>query len=115
MATRRFDGDVNAFIAQARHIADFPDRLKRNMDAVLEAAFIDTQAEVHVISGMLKESGDWSSHTDENGDYVGEISYGGALAPYAIYELQRKGHTTLDNVMIRYSDAFEAAINEALE
>lgn len=90
------------------------DRLQRNLDGVLKQAFDQTQAEIHVESGALKASGSWSSSIDESGDYVGEIRYGGALAPHAIYELNRKGHSTLDEVLPRYEQAFRESIVTAL-
>lgn len=99
---------------EATRLRTLEDRIKPAMDAVMEVAFTDTQAAVHVFSGALKASGSWSSEVTD-GEYVGEISYGGAMAPHAVYELNRKGHSTLDEVLPRHEPAFEDAIRSALD
>jgi hypothetical protein len=72
------------------------------LEALLSAAFADTQVRTHVISGSLKASGKTESDFDGN-VWSGKIEYGGVLfkAPvpgpprdpvdYAIYEMARGG------------------------
>ena len=73
------------------------------LEGVLQAAFLETQAATHVITGSLKSSGRTSSDFTDEKVWEGEISYGGSLyravAPgppndpvdYAIYEMARGG------------------------
>lgn len=72
------------------------------LEALLRAAFLDTQARTHVITGSLKASG--ASSSDFDGEvWQGSITYGGVLfkvpvpgpphdpVDYAIYEMARGG------------------------
>jgi len=72
--------------------------MKRNLDAVLELGFAQTQAVVHVETGSLKSSGNSSSKSDRlTKRWEGEIQYGGPSTSinnpvdYAIYEKRRDG------------------------
>jgi len=73
-------------------------KMKRNLDAVLELGFAQTQAVVHVETGSLKSSGNSSSKSDRlTKRWEGEIQYGGPSTSinnpvdYAIYEKRRDG------------------------
>lgn len=46
------------------------------LDAVMALKFARSQAQVHVVTGSLKRSGDWSNKV-RPGRWEGEISYGG--------------------------------------
>lgn len=72
------------------------------MEVLFHAAFEETQAATHIITGSLKASGHTDTDVSENA-WTGQIIYGGPLfgvpAPgppndpvdYAIYELARGG------------------------
>lgn len=89
------------------------DRLKPAMDAAMAVVFEDMREAVHIDTGALKASGVWSSETDSDGDWSGEISFGGPTADYAVFELNRRGHG-IDDVFARHEATFEAAIRSAL-
>lgn len=63
------------------------------LEAALITVFQTTQAQVHVHSGRLRESGRIESHTHGN-TWTGEIKYGGGISrvDYAWFE-QRRGGT----------------------
>ena len=64
-------------------------RTKASLDAVLQEAYMESQANVHVISGRLRTSGRVQSDTRKTprtGRYTGEIGYGQGI-DYAEYEL----------------------------
>jgi hypothetical protein len=107
-------GSIREMVAEARRMERFEERVQRNLDAALKACHDEMVAEVHVVSGVLKESAQWSSDIDEDGDWAGEISFGNPGIEYTAYELNRKGHG-LDDVFARHEPAFEEAILRALE
>lgn len=87
--TQGLDGMI-----EAMRIVQRPNFLvTHSLETVLKAAFKQTQEDVHVISGRLKDSG----HTETDFDGVtweGSINYGGPQgtpAYYAIYEMGRSG------------------------
>lgn len=112
MSIRMSSGSLRGLIKEARKAEGFEERLKRNMDAVVEVTFSDMQSHVHVFTGALKGSGEWSSEIDESGDYSAVIEFGRGL-PYAIYELNRRDHG-VDQVFRSHEEAMEAAIIAAL-
>lgn len=90
------------------------------LESTLQEAFVQTQDQVHVISGRLKASG----HTDTDFDgytWTGEIKYGGRTgtpAYYAIYEMNRGGtrpdgtpHDWFTGLEV-YDKKFEDAIDD---
>lgn len=85
------------------------------LEAALEAAFMETQSVVHVITGSLKLSGRTSSDFDGS-NWTGTITYGGPSAgpnnpvDYAIYEMQRGGaHDFMAGIPM-----FESNFDEAI-
>lgn len=91
------------------------------LEALLAAAFADTQARTHILTGSLKASG--KTDSDFDGDtWTGTIQYGGLLwkpaAPgppndpvrYAIYEMARGG----DHDFFAGMPGFENQISEIL-
>lgn len=93
---------IDEWIADLSELEGPPHKATIKFEALLHAAFVDTQARTHIITGSLKASGKTSS--DFDGDvWEGTIEYGGALwgvpAPgppndpvdYAIYEMARGG------------------------
>lgn len=106
-------------------------RVIRGIERVHNAAFMETQALTHVISGSLKASG--TSYTRfENDEWMGTIEYGGALvrppvplegltpsqaAPkdpvdYAIYEMARGGEHNFFSTLPAFHPLYEQAILE---
>lgn len=89
------------------------------LEAVLKAAFLDTQARTHVITGSLKASGTTSSDFDGD-DWHGQIKYGGASTgpnnpvDYAIYEMARGGDHDFFGNLPAFEPQFEAAIAKYL-
>lgn len=85
------------------------------LDAVLDAAFVETQFLVHVITGSLRASGRTSSDTSES-EWSGEITYGGPSpgfphdpVDYARSEFGKGGeHDALRNVDLVHHDFMEA-------
>lgn len=85
------------------------------LDAVIDAAFAETQTLVHVITGSLKGSGRTFSDVSE-GEWSGGISYGGPSpgfpnnpVNYAKYEFGRGGeHNALRNVDLIHHDLMDA-------
>lgn len=62
------------------------------LDGALATAFAHSQTLVHVDEGLLKASGRFHSQVDEaKGSWTGVIEYGGAVAPYAVYEMSNPG------------------------
>lgn len=95
-------------------------KVKPLLDAALGEGFLQTQANVHVITGSLKGSGKKKSKAD-NDDWVGEITYGGPSVgfahnpvDYAIYEREKGGdHDFLTNLDFLHS-LFVQAMKEGL-
>jgi hypothetical protein len=97
------------------------------LEAVLQAAFLETQAATHIITGSLKASGRTSSDTSDAWVWEGEISYGGPLyrapAPgppndpvdYAIYEMARGGDHDFFAALPGFDDAWVHAIDMHFE
>lgn len=110
---------LKAAIAQAKKLGIPSFKLVHELELVLAAAFADTQARAHVITGSLKASGKTSSDFDGE-DWKGEISYGGASAgpnnpvDYAIYEMARGGDHDFFAGLPGYESKFESAIEKYL-
>lgn len=93
---------VKDWIARLKKSAQPHYKTTVELEGLLNAAFADTQARVHILSGSLKASGKTAS--DFDGDtWTGSITYGGVLwktpvpgppndpVRYAIYEMARGG------------------------
>lgn len=98
-------GDYDEIDKEIDRIAGLPDfKTTSALDGVLEVAFQQTQALVHVQTGSLKASGKKRSKT--SGDkWEGELEYGGLSTgvnnpvDYAMYEQRRDGgHDFMSNV-----------------
>lgn len=89
-----------------------PERIKAEMDAVLESACEGIRAAVPVRTGALKASGEWSSEVSDT-EYVGTISFGGAFAPYAPYVIGRGVNGTFpwDEVLPAHAGEFERVLD----
>lgn len=77
------------------------------LDATLHAAFDDTQARTHVVSGRLKQSGWVTSHTFD-GEWEGRISYGDGL-DYATFAMA-EGSNMFANLP-SFGAGYEAALD----
>lgn len=109
-------------LVELDRIEDMPTPgMKSALDAVLLAAFFETQAEVHVITGSLKGSG--NAYSDVDGDeWTGTLSYGG-LSPgfpndpveYAAYEQARGGGHDFMHAFFAFHDRFAEAVRDGLE
>lgn len=98
-------------------------KVTHELEAVLAAAFAETQAATHIITGSLKASGTTSSDFTDDRVWEGEISYGGQLhrpaAPgppndpvdYAIYELARGGLHDFFAPLVSFDAAWQHAID----
>ncbi len=85
----------------------------KRLDQVLLDQFLLTQAAVHVLTGSLKASGAPSTSMDRDGDWQGEISYGGTLnyfpspgpprnpGRYAIFEFEKELDEEYDHNWLR--------------
>lgn len=97
------------------------DRMKSHLDSVLLSAFLGTQAQVHIITGSLKGSGNAYSDTDNDAEWTGTIQYGGPSpgfkndpVNYAAYEQNRDGsHDFMQSVYL-YHARFQEAMREGL-
>jgi hypothetical protein len=96
------------------------------LNAVLTSAFFATQAQVHVITGSLKGSGNASSEDShsggvEEGQWTGTIQYGGPSpgfihdpVNYAAYEQARHGSHDFMAPFYAFQDAFIEAMRVGL-
>lgn len=94
------------------------------LEAALAAAFEDTQARTHIITGSLKASGVTESDFSNEHVWEGSITYGGALhgAPkpgppndpvtYAIFEMARGGDHDFFGHLPDFDHMFEEAIDK---
>lgn len=99
------------------------------LEKVLRAAYLETQALTHILTGSLKASGRTQSNYTKRGggEWTGEIIYGGQLhrppAPgppndpvdYAIYEMARGGAHDFFGTLPKYDPAFVKALDELFE
>lgn len=97
------------------------------LEAALKAAFLDTQAATHVITGSLLSSGRTSSDFTDDRVWEGEITYGGSLyrgvtpgppndpVDYAIYEMARGGIHDFFGGLPAFDPVFEAAVDMHFE
>jgi hypothetical protein len=97
------------------------------LEAVLQLAFLETQAATHIISGSLKASGTTSTDTTNDWVWEGEISYGGQLhrspfpgppndpVDYAIYEMARGGDHDFFAGLPGFDSAWQHAIDMHFE
>lgn len=102
-------------------------KVTHELEAVLQAAFLETQAATHIITGSLKASGTTSSDFTDDRVWEGEITYGGQLhrsaAPgppndpvdYAIYEMARGGLHDFFAGLPAFDPAWERAIEMHFE
>lgn len=93
------------------------------LEGVLQAAFGETQAATHVITGSLKASGKTESDMHED-EWVGTIEYGGELwavpspgpardpVDYAIYEMARGGDHDFFGPLVAYEGKIEEILVE---
>ena len=116
------EGDpIKNWIAAISKTAGPPHKTTKLLEALLDAAFMETQAATHVITESLKASGKVSS--DFDGDkWEGVISYGGPLwrvptpgppndpVDYAVYEMARGGTHDFFAPLIAFDGRFEEAI-----
>lgn len=116
--SRSLDGIINALEAVGKPTPSFG--VTVGLEAALEAAFMETQAVVHVITGSLKLSGRTSSDYDGH-TWTGEIIYGGPSSgpnnpvDYAIYEMQRGGdHDFMAGIPL-YESNFSEAIDHLFD
>lgn len=123
MGTKTIDfsesGDtVASMLASIKKTAAPPYIVVGELEALVQAAFVETQAATHVITGSLKASG--KTDTDFDGDvWSGQITYGGELwktpAPgppnnpvvYAIYEMARGGEHDFFGPLVAYEGRVE--------
>lgn len=91
------------------------------LDAVLTSAFFATQAEVHIITGSLKGSGNAYSESDD-AEWTGTVSYGGPSpgfpfdpVRYAAYEKARGGDHDFMHPFFAFHDRFTEAMRDGLE
>lgn len=109
---------IKKWVADMKELAGPPHKPVGQLEAMLAAAFAETQAATHVITGSLKASGKTASDFDGD-EWTGEITYGGALwkpaAPgppnnpvdYAIYEMARGGAHDFFGPLVAYEGAVE--------
>jgi len=87
----------------------------RELELGLESAFLQSQAQTHVISGALRNSGRTESDVINGQVWEGTITYGGDSQPhfvdYAIYEQARGGdHDFMRGLAEIMDRAMEASI-----
>jgi hypothetical protein len=94
---------------------EFPERLRRNMDEVMQVFSENLRESMPVRTGALKASGSWDSDLSEH-DYSAAVTFGGIAAPYAPYVVGRfvNGEHPWDDVLPEHEAVFDAAISEAL-
>lgn len=109
---------IKNWIAAMRDYAGPPHKPVHELELMLAAAFAETQAATHVITGSLKASGKTESDFDDD-QWEGSISYGGVLwkapAPgpandpvdYAIYEMARGGDHDFFGPLVTYEGKVE--------
>lgn len=119
-------GTVKQWAASIRNTAGPPHKPVKELELLLAAAFADTQAATHVITGSLKASGKTDSDFDGD-EWSGTITYGGVLwklpAPgpahdpvvYAIYEMARGGDHDFFGPLVAYEGKVESIINSHFE
>jgi hypothetical protein len=102
-------------------------KVVHGLELALSAAYADTQARTHIITGSLKASGDVESHFSDGRVWEGTITYGGTLhgAPkpgppndpvdYAIYEMARGGEHDFFGGLPAFDAMFDAAIDKHFE
>lgn len=103
-----------------KHLSRPEFTLSRYLNPVLDAAFAETQARVHVITGSLKLSGRHEGGYDASQDeWRGEITYGGAApgainnpVDYAWYEQRRDGDHDFMSSVHEHLDAFAAGMGD---
>lgn len=113
---------VSEWIARLEESAEPHFETTVELEALLRAAFLETQARTHIITGSLKASGKTAS--DFDGDvWTGTITYGGALwrtpAPgppndpvdYAIYEMVRGGDHDFFAGLVGFEDKIEEILH----
>lgn len=106
-----------------RGYAGPPHKPVGKLEGVLAAAFAETQAATHILTGSLKASG--KTDSDFDGDvWEGSITYGGVLwrAPfpgpandpvdYAIYEMARGGDHDFFAPLAAFDGAVELILQE---
>lgn len=114
---------IDKWIADLRELQVMPYKATVELEALLNAAFADTQARTHVLTGSLKASGKTDSDFDGD-EWSGSITYGGELwrtpAPgppndpvvYAIYEMARGGEHDFFAGLPGFEDRVGDILNE---
>lgn len=115
MRRRRRDG-LDGMRGEVEDFRDeFPQRLKRNLDQVMEVFSENLRESMPVRTGALKASGHWDSDLSAH-EYSAAVVFGGPAAPYAPYVIGRfvNGEHPWDDVLPEHEAVFEAAIYEAM-
>lgn len=113
---------IKNWVVAMRGYAGPPHKPVGKLEEILAAAFVETQAATHILTGSLKASG--KTDTDFDGDvWEGSITYGGVLwrspfpgpandpVDYAIYEMARGG----DHDFFAPLTAFDGAVSHVLQ
>lgn len=116
------NSDWDDILNELDRLEGMPDAaMHGRLDSVLRAAYFSTQAEVHVITGSLRGSGNAFSEED-NGSWEGTISYGGPSpgfpfnpVRYAHYERRRGGHHDFMAPVFEYHEVFVEAMRQGLQ
>lgn len=114
-------GSIKEWVKVLRGLHEPSWHTTQELETVLDAMYMQTQENVHVITGKLKASGLTSSNY-RRGRWSGTISYGGegTSAPYAVYEVARDGvrpdwphkpHDPFVGLEEKFSHAVEDAID----
>lgn len=117
---------IKNWVADMHELAGPPHKPVGELEAMLAAAFAETQAATHIITGSLKASGKTNSEFDGD-EWTGEIIYGGALwkaavpgppndpVDYAIYEMARGGDHDFYGPLVAYEGKVEQILTEYFE
>lgn len=91
-------------------------RMAEELDRVLHAAFLDTQAKTHVHSGTLKASGRYGSNNRPGDSWLGRIAYGGTPGTeQALYEMALSEEHDFFRGQPAYDALYEAAITDGID
>lgn len=117
------DDAVDDWIADLKEWEGPPHKATVKFEALLQAAYVDTQARTHILTGSLKATG--RAESDFDGEvWTGTIEYGGALwrppmgpgpakdpVDYAIYEMARGGEHDFFSGLPGFEDKFGEIID----
>jgi hypothetical protein len=72
---------LDAIIAEVDRLSKAPsERTIARLDASLQVAYDESESQIHLLTGRTRESGETNS-SSHRGEWVGELRYGGELAP----------------------------------